>query len=184
MNNAFKRLLPTDTPLVDLFHALKSMNKAYEEARAFMEFQMRDRHRVYPDLIFCLAGKVPPFIFDLVECEYTKMRELIIEIAEDGHVSFADNFQVSNGCSCDCPFFLQYSAPCAHLWKVAGEAAINLVHPAWRVSNEPVAPAAILYGPMQDPRILKGRRQSESTDVISNCKQDPLIWDECRHPIH
>ena len=154
MNNTLKRLLRSDAHLVDLFHALREVNENHEGARVFMEFRMRDKHRAYPQLISPMAGQVPRFIFDLVEDECNKIRMLlIIETAEDGDATFADTFQVAGACSCNCPFFLQYSAPCAHLWLIAGEAARNLFHPAWKVSSEPVTQPAILYGPRQEPRV-------------------------------
>lgn len=80
------------------------------------------------------------------------MRLLVIDKAENEQVSFIDTFKVTNARTCDCPFYLQYSAPCAHLWMVAREAAANLFHSAWKISNDSATQAAILYGPRKEPR--------------------------------
>jgi hypothetical protein len=151
-NNAFKQLLGANAKLVDLFHAIKQMNKSNQEACAFLKFQMRDKHRAYPQVLSSIAGQVSTFVFDLVEHEYDKKRLLIVDKEDDEDVSFIDTFKVTGARSCNCPFYLQYSAPCAHLWMIAGEAAVNLFHPAWRIGNETVTQPAILYGPRQAPQ--------------------------------
>ena len=64
MNHAFKHLLAANAPLVDLFHALKTMTKAHMEARAFTDFQTRDKPKIYHPLISSLAGHVVSYILD------------------------------------------------------------------------------------------------------------------------
>ena len=40
-------MLRTDSPLADLFHALRKMNGNHEEIRVHMKLQMGDRNKVY-----------------------------------------------------------------------------------------------------------------------------------------
>ena len=90
INHVFKRLLKTDSPLVDLFHALHSMTNSHEEMREFMEFEMRDKQKVYHPLISSLVGHVSNYLLDLMELECTKMRWIIIGATGDDHF-FSDS---------------------------------------------------------------------------------------------
>ena len=81
------------------------------------------------------------------------MERLTIRAIDGESVTFVDTFQVSGARNCTCPFFLQYSAPCAHLWKIAGGAAAGLFHPAWKVGTGPAPQAAIVHGPWNEPKV-------------------------------
>ena len=66
------------------------------------------------------------------------MERLTIGVIDDEIVTFVDIFQVPGARNCTCLFFLQYSTPCAHLWKIVGEAGVDLFHPVWKVGAGPV----------------------------------------------
>ena len=97
------------------------------------------------------------------------MKRLTIGANDDEIVTFTDTFQVSGARNCTCPFFLQYSAPCAHLWKIAGEAATDLFHPAWKVGTESAPQAAIVYGPWNEPKVsMEDAKHSTYLDMMAD----------------
>ena len=162
-------MLRADSPLVDIFHALRKMNGNHEEIRVHMKFQMRDRNKVYSELVSSLAGQVSRLIFDLVKCECFRMERPTFGAIDDEIVTFTDTFQVSGARNCTCPFFLQYSAPFAHLWKIAGEAATNLFHPAWKVGTGSAPQAAIMYGPWNEPKLsMEDAKYGTYLDMIAD----------------
>lgn len=117
MNGSFKQHLETQGPLVDLFHALRKMTKSYEETVAFLEFQLRDHPRMYVSLISSMVGRVSKLILDLVNSEFSSTNHLVYQVEGECAV-FNDAHQCSIEQGCDCPFFSQYSAPCAHCFCV------------------------------------------------------------------
>ena len=168
MNRAFKRLLEANSPLVELFRVLKRMTDAYMESRAFIEFQARDRPGVYPPLISSLAGQVSSFILERLGDECSKLGHLFIGVVGDEHVSFNDSYKFSWQHGCNCPFAIQYSAPCVHKLKVEGEPSLSSFHPAWRISETPISQPAILYGPRQETQLSpEDKILAELTDISS-----------------
>ena len=51
---------------------------------------------------------------------------------------------------CDCPFFVQYAAPCTHALMVRGVSALEFLHPAWRVSDVLTAQPEVIHVPRQE----------------------------------
>ena len=97
------------------------------------------------------------------------MERLTIGAIDGEIVTFTDTFQVSGARDCTCPFFLQYSAPCAHLWKIAGEAAADSFHPAWKVGTGPAPQAAIVYGPWNKPKVsMEDAKHNTYLDMIAD----------------
>ena len=161
MNCSFKQHLESHGPLVDLFHALRKMTKSYEETVAFMQFQLRDRPRMYMSLISSLAGRVPRFILDLVEQECLKIKWVRIRDSDEEYIYFMDSHKIS-GSECTCSFFCQYYAPCVHAFTCFGKDAIYLFHPAWIIGDASVAEPAIMHGPRGPPQIaIEDRRRAE-----------------------
>ena len=169
MNNSFKIALEsTQSPLVDLFHALKKMCKNHEERCEFMDFQLTDRPRTYSPLLSLLMGKVSRFMLDLLEAECFKARLLILSYTEDMRVVFSDSHELV-GDGCNCPFFVQYSAPCAHMLKHAGESALDKLHQGWVINDATITEPSIMYGPRHTPQISDDeRRQTEALNLIAN----------------
>ena len=52
------------------------MSGNHAEIRTHLEFQMRDRNKVHPELVSSLAGQVSRFILDLVKRECFKNGEV------------------------------------------------------------------------------------------------------------
>ena len=168
MNHAFKCLLKTNSPLVDLFHALKDMTKNHIEASAFMKLQMRDRQRIHHPLLSSLAGQVSSYILGLMESECSKMTRLSIGMAGNGHIFFNDGIKFSVEHGCNCAFFVNYSTPCAHMLKLEGAQALSSFHPVWIISDVPIARPAILHGPRQEMQIsAEDKMLAEIIDTIS-----------------
>ena len=169
MNNRFKQHLETNGPLVDLFHALHKMTKSYEETVAFMEFQLRDRPRMYMSMISSMAGRVPRFILDLMEQECMKLRWVKIRDSDEEYIYFMDSHKVS-GSACTCPFFSQYYAPCVHALACFGKDALDMFHPGWIVGGASVTQPAILHGPREAPPqiAIEDRRRAELTVLAAD----------------
>ena len=97
------------------------------------------------------------------------MERLTIGAIDDEIITFTDTFQVSEVRNCTCPLFLRYSAPRAHLWKIAGEAGAGLFLPAWKVSTGPAPQAAIVYGPWSEPKVsMEDAKYGTYLDMIAD----------------
>jgi hypothetical protein len=168
MNHAFKHLLETNVPLVDLFHALKTMTKAHLEARAFTDFQTRGRPKIYHPLISPLAGHVVSYILDSLETECSRINHLFIGTIESDHVNFNDSYRYYWEHGCNCSFFTNFSAPCIHVLKWRGVPPLSSFHSVWRVDSLPIPQPAILHGPRQEIQLsAEDKILAELFDTVS-----------------
>jgi MULE transposase-like protein len=168
LNYVFKLQLKSTSTLSDLFFALEKMNMDRKEACALLEFQMWDRPRMYHSLISSMVGRVPRFILELVNSECSNMNHLVYHVEEECAM-FNDSHQCSVEQGCDCPFFLQYSAPCAHCFVFMGEGALSLFYPFWVVNDTVASESAILQGPKQEePQVsLETKKRAEFAALVS-----------------
>ena len=157
LNRAFKRTLRTGCPLMDLFHALLKMSKSLEETRAFMSFQALDKPELYPEPISHLAGVVSKYILDLLKGEYAKSKRISIEgETTEGLWVFSDGHRFSSRNGCNCTFFAQYFALCAHALKIGLPSLVEeQFHPCWSVGDAPITPPAINMDRSQNHRSPK-----------------------------
>jgi hypothetical protein len=96
------------------------------------------------------------------------VKRIRMRSVEDGIVTSIDSHQTCAR-ERDCPFFMQHTAPCAHLFKYAGEAALDLLHPGWIVCDAEVTEPAILYGPSQAPQVpAEDRLRTEAMAIARN----------------
>ena len=182
LNRAFKRTLRTDCPLTDLFHALLKMGRRFDEAREFMNFQARDKPQMYPEPISHLAGVASKYIMDLLKAEHAKTRRIFIEAETEGLWVFSDACRFSTKDGCDCTFFAQYFAPCAHVLKIGSRSLMEEhFHPCWLIGEVPIAPPAILYGPKLEVQVSEEVRQVEATMLAASASQDS--WFSCRRKV-
>ena len=171
LNRAFKRTLRTDCPLMDLFHALLKMSKSLEETRAFMSFQALDKPGAYPEPISHLAGVVSKYILDLLKGECAKSKKISIEgETTEGPWVFNDGHRFSSRNGCNCTFFAQYFAPCAHALKIGSPSLIEgQFHPCWLAGDVPITPPAIVYGPEPEPQVSEeDKQQAEATTLAAS----------------
>ena len=168
MNRALKCRLRPNAQLIDLFHALRDMSKTQEGERAFNEFQMRDKPKVYSPLISSQRGRVSRFLLELLEGEYSKIRWVKIRSRDEESVYFTDSHQLSHE-GCSCPFFQQYWAPCAHFLMCSGEDAFVMLHPGWIIGDVQITEPAILHGPRPAPQVsTEDMRRAEAMARISD----------------
>jgi hypothetical protein len=115
-----------------------------------------------------------------MEGECQKMRWVCISSVEEGITKFIDSYQLSaQGCSC--PFFLQYEAPCVHLFKCAGRGAFDMLHPGWIISDATIAEPIFLHGPIQAPRVTaEDRVRLEAMALAANVHSRLLDLDASR----
>ena len=170
LNRAFKRTLRTDYPLMDLFSASLKMGKRVEETRAFMSFQALDKPEAYPEPISHLAGVASKYILDLLKGENTKSKKVSIAGETEGLWVFSDAHRFSSKDGCNCTFFAQYFAPCAHALKIGFPSLIEeQFHPCWLVGDVPITPPAILYGPRPEPQVSEeDKQQAEATALAAS----------------
>ena len=129
------------------------MTKSAKEARAFKEFQMHDKPKVHPPMVSLIQGKASKYLLDLIEGEYSRIGMICIENIGEDTAMFVDSHRIY-AYGCNCPFFMQHDAPCAHLFKCAGRSAFDMLHPGWKVCDETVPEPSILHGPTQAPEFL------------------------------
>ena len=72
MNHTLKKHLGGNAPMIALLKALWNMTKSREEMRAFREFEMTDKPKVYSSLVSLVQGKVSRYLLDLLEEECGK----------------------------------------------------------------------------------------------------------------
>ena len=113
---------------------------------------MNDKPKVYSPIVSLIQGKASRYLLDLIEDEYNRIRMIFIEDIGEDIVMFTDSHQLSVT-GCNCPFFMQHSAPCAHMFKYAGKDAFALLHLGWKVCDEIVPEPSILHGPTQVPQV-------------------------------
>ena len=83
---------------------------------------------------------------------------------------FSDAHRFSSKDGCNCTFFAQYFAPCAHALKIGLPSLIEeQFHPCWLVGDVPITPPAILYGPRPEPQVSEeDKQQAEATALAAS----------------
>ena len=169
INRVFKDTLHmTGAPLVKLFDVFVDMSKKHERKRQFMEFQLRDKQTLLHPYIRSVSGQFSEFILRKVEEECKASDGMVIERVEEDLVVFRDSHRVLSGRQCDCPFFVQHTAPCAHLFKIGGAAAVDVFHESWKVHRNPTAQLAIMYGPRQTVQLSEDDSMRSRLSALSS----------------
>jgi MULE transposase domain len=171
INHVFKKTLhKTNAPLVELFDVFVDMAEKHEKDQRFMEFQLRDKLLIVHPLISSVARQIPKFILGKVQEECEASEAKTIEDIDGEWIVFNDSHRLllGSGSRCDCPFFVQFVAPCAHAFKVCGEGAVGMFHAGWKVHHTPSAQSAIMPGPRRTVRVSEDEGRLARLSALSS----------------
>ena len=174
MNHSIKRLVQNNSPLVNLFQAFVEMTTFSGESYAFEEFQMRDKKRSYHPFLIPLSGQVPQFILSKMHEECLRIDGIVVETMGDDRVTFNDYHTFLLRGECNCSFFVQYAAPCAHMLKMNQERANDFLHSAWKINTTiPMTAPTLSLRPRHETQMsTTDRKFCEFSSLLADLQMD------------